>query len=77
MNFEKLLGQQAFRSNLIQVVLSGYLHLMFLPGVLPSLMAVSIESFHFSVNIWPQILEKTLDILDTRKGHYFITVEVQ
>ena len=35
---------------------------MFHPGVLPSLMAVSIESFDFSVNIWPQILEKTLDI---------------
>ena len=31
---------------------------MFHPGILPSLMAVSIESIDFSVNIWTQILEK-------------------
>ena len=35
---------------------------MFHPGILRSLMAGSIESFDFSVNIWLQILEKTLDI---------------
>ena len=71
MNFEKLLGQQAFKNHKCNPFQSSsqlscferlFIFLMFHPGVLPSLMAVSIESFDFSVNIWPQILEKTLHI---------------